>query len=70
LRYPGCGLEDCPDVLRRARACPNHSGWGWSIWPIHVAPSFGEAGSTIQDRLREFDQRRELRRLLHDVDVP
>jgi hypothetical protein len=65
----GGDTEGCPDVLRRVRARSSNNGWGWYVWLVHVAPRFGAAGSTIHDRLKEFDRRRKLRRLLRDVDL-
>jgi hypothetical protein len=65
----GADTEGCLDVLRRVRDRSSNNGWGWYMWLVHVAPSFGKAGSTVHDRLKEFDQRRKLRRLLRGVDL-
>jgi hypothetical protein len=61
--------EGCLDVLRRVRARSSNNGWGWYMWLVHISPKFGQAGWTIRERLREFDERRKLRRLLRDVDL-
>jgi hypothetical protein len=62
-------IKGCLDVLRRVRIRSSNTGWGWYMWLVHVAPSFGQAGSAIRERLMTFDQRRKLRRLLRDVDL-
>ena len=62
-------VEGCLEVLRRVRARSSTTPWGWYMWLVHVAPRFGDAGETIRDRLREFDQRRKLRRLLRGVNI-
>jgi len=59
----------CLGVLRRVRARSSNNGWGWYMWLVHISPTFGQAGWTIRERLREFDERRKLRRLLRDVDL-
>ena len=62
-------IEGCLDVLRRVRARSSNNGWGWYMWLVHISPKFGQAGWTIRERLREFDERRKLRHLLRDVDL-
>ena len=62
------GIEGCFLALRYVRGRAGHNLYGWYKWGVHVAPSFGQAGSAIRDRLKEFDQRRKLRRLLRDAD--
>jgi hypothetical protein len=62
-------VDGCIGVLRRVRGRSSNNGWGWWMWLVHVAPKFGPAGWAIRERLREFDRRRKLRRLLRDVDL-
>jgi hypothetical protein len=68
LERPG-EVEGCAQILLYVRGRASYNPYGWWKWGVHVAPSFGRAGSTIKDRLKEFDQRRRLRRLLRDVDL-
>jgi hypothetical protein len=62
-------VEGCAKILLYVRGGASYNSYGWWKWAVHVAPSFGKAGSIIHDRLKEFDQRRRLRRLLRDVDL-
>ena len=63
------GIEGCLLVLRYVRGRAGYNPYGWYKWLVHVAPTFGRSGSAIRDRLKEFDERRKLRRLLRDVDL-
>jgi hypothetical protein len=60
-------VEGCAKILLYVRGRASYNPYGWWKWGVHVAPSFGRAGSAIRERLKEFDQRRRLRRLLRDV---
>jgi hypothetical protein len=63
------GVEGCLLALRYVRGRAGYNSYGWWKWSTHVAPSFGPSGGTIRDCLKEFDQRRKLRRLLREVDL-
>jgi hypothetical protein len=63
------GIEGGLLALRYSRGRASYNSCGWYKWGAHVSPSFGKAGSTIRDRLKELGRRRSLRRQLRDVDL-
>lgn len=65
----GRGSDQCLRVLQMVRGRISYNGWGWYMWLVHRAPEFGAAGVVIRDRLREFEARRNVRRILRQAGI-
>jgi hypothetical protein len=64
----GDDMRECLLALLYIRHRASYNSFGWYKWSVHVSPRFGPAGWTIRERLKEFDRRRSLRRMLCGVD--
>jgi hypothetical protein len=59
----------CLQILRYVRFGCSYNSYGWYQWAVHFGSKYGGPGWAIILRLREFDERRKLRRLLRCIDL-